>query len=85
MVSKRADENLDDIYDYISNDNYFYPIKVINHIHYTIWYLKDFPYLWKPSFWDLREFVETKYKFRILYKVNENEKYVTIISIFKNI
>jgi hypothetical protein len=45
--------------------------------------IKDFPYLWK---WDnsLREFVETKYKFRIIYSVNEEEQIITVIAVFKN-
>jgi hypothetical protein len=45
--------------------------------------IKDFPYLWK---WNnsLREFVETKYRFRIIYQVNEGEQTISIIAIFKN-
>ncbi len=77
-----ADENLDFIFSYIADDNYQMAVKVIEKINNTIQLLKRFPYLWKQNFWSIREIVESKYKFRILYKIKWNTVY--IISIFKN-
>lgn len=82
-LQKLAYEDLDLIFWYISDDNKIIAVQVIQKINKSIQNLKTFPYLWKKS-GILREFVESKYKFRIIYNVNEDKKIITIISIFKN-
>jgi len=81
--SKIASIELGWIYSYIAEDNNYFAIKVVQHIFKTIKYLNDFPFMWKP-FWSYRELIETKYKFRIIYKIDEKQKVIQIISIFKN-
>ncbi|MDD2870533.1 MAG: type II toxin-antitoxin system RelE/ParE family toxin [Candidatus Gracilibacteria bacterium] len=77
-----ADENLDFIFSYIAEDNGIVAIKVINKINQTIQNLRLFPYMGKPYFELMREIVEPKYKFRILYKIVGNN--IFIVSITKN-
>jgi len=79
-----AHENLDFIFSYIAENDKIIAIKVIQKINNTIKNLELFPYMWKPTIWRLREIIEPKYKFRIIYYLNEEEKTITIISIFKN-
>lgn len=83
IVLSEAQDDLDNIYSYIAEDNILYATKTIREVWQTFQMIKDFPYLWK---WDnsLREFVETKYKFRIIYSVNEEEQIITVIAVFKN-
>ena len=80
--SAKAFIELDKIFEYILDDNNLYAVKVINNILKTIKNLIIFPYLWKQT-WKFREFVEIKYKYRIIYKIDEINKNVIIVSIFK--
>ncbi len=79
----KSNVDLDEIFDYISNDDNFQAVKVIHKIVDTIKNIQIFPYLWKPI-WRFREFIETKYKFRIIYELDEDKKLIKIISVFKN-
>ena len=83
MIS--ANEDLIQIKKYISTDNEFYAKKVINSILYTInRQLLYFPKIWKEvdKLENLREIIETNYKFRIIYMIDWNN--IHIISIFKH-
>ena len=74
---------IDEIYDYIAEDNNLYAIKVIESISNSIKNISIFPYLW-TSLWIVRKIVESKYKFVIVYEIDENKQIITIISIFQN-
>lgn len=74
--------DMDEIFDYISLDSQFYALKVLININNTIKYLEIFPYIWiEISNW-LRMFVESKYKYKVIYKINWS--IIEIVSIFKN-
>ncbi len=79
--TKKAKENLEEIFGYISEDNQFYAAKVISSIKNTIDILKLFPYSWKNIDDNHNMIVESKYKFKIVYKVLNKTIYV--VSIFK--
>ena len=81
--SKIARLNLLEIQNYIAQDNLYYSIKVLKNIESSIWYLKDFPYLWTCINKKLRKIVNSKYWYTIFYKLNEIEKQVEIVSISK--
>ena len=82
--TKKARENIQDIKDYISDDNPIIADKMLEKIFYTISNIAIFPNLWKEIGWNLKEFVEPNYKFRIIYKVKNEQIEIEIISIFKN-
>ena len=76
-----AEENLVNIFSYISEDNAFEAAKVLVNIKNSIDILKLFPFAWKIIDDDFRILIETKYKFKIVYKIKNNS--VFIVSIFK--
>lgn len=81
--SKNSRNNLNEIFIYINNDNSLASINVINNILNTINYLKDFSNLWlKYKNW-LRKLVNSKHKFTIIYKIDEEKQTIIIVSIFK--
>lgn len=77
-----SEENVAEIFSYISDDNQFYAKKVLDKIKYSIDGLKVFPMLWKSIDWNKRLLVESNYKINIIYKVEWRNIY--IISIFKH-
>ena len=83
VIWNKANNEIIEIHNYISVDNLEIADLVVERIYWTIDYFKIFPYLWKEC-WKFREFIEIKYKFRIVYEVNEEKNKIIIISIFKN-
>jgi mRNA-degrading endonuclease RelE of RelBE toxin-antitoxin system len=79
-VTKTAEENLDFIKSYIWD----YSKTVIKNIFLSIWHLAFFPKLWFEIEDWFRELIDSKYKFRIIYKINQEKNIIYIISIFKN-
>lgn len=79
--SKKVKNDLINIKNYISEDNPIFALKTINSILKTIYFLEDFPFLWKELWDNLREIVEKNYKYKIVYIV-ENDS-IKIISIYK--
>lgn len=77
-----ADIDLDFIFHFIADQDRLMAVKVIQKIYKTISNLKTFPYMGKINSFGLREIVEPKYKFRIIYEVNWDT--IFIVSIFKN-
>ncbi len=75
--------DLKEIADFISQDNPFYANKVIDIIYDSIEKLEIFPLLWKERKENLREIIDPKYWFRIIYELNTESKIINIISIFK--
>lgn len=81
VFSQKVLEDLIQIKEFIEKDNSVYSLKTINSILDTINLLNDFPFIWKVLWDNLREIIETDYKYKIVYKV-EN-KLITILSIYK--
>ena len=82
--SSQSLSNIDDIRNYISNDNIIIANKVIDSILNTIQYLSLFPKLWENKNWRFREIVEPVYKYKIRYKIINNIVYIITIYKFKN-
>ncbi len=80
-LSDNAIIDLNSIYNFISNDNKFFAVKVIQYIRNTIDYLEYFPFLWTDLDNNLRRLVDSKYKYNIIYKINWN--IIEIVSVFK--
>ncbi len=79
-VTKKAEDNLDFIRTYI----WEYSKVVIKNIFLSIGHLAFFPKLWFEIDNWLRELIDAKYKFKIIYKINEQKNIIYIVSIFKN-
>ena len=81
VYSLKVKKDLKNINDYISLDNPIYWLKTINSIIKTIEILEDFPYIWKEIDWDLRETVENKYQYKVVYSISGNT--IIILSVYK--
>jgi len=81
VYSRKVKNDLKLISNYISLDSPINSIKTVNSILKTIDMLEEFPYIWKEIEWNIRELVEKKYKYKIVYKIDVN--FVIILSIYK--
>ena len=82
IYTKEAEDNLTNIFEYISSDNDFYAAKVLQNIKSTIDILKLFPLSGSIIDEDnIRMIVDTKYKYSIYYTFNW--KNVVILYIWK--
>jgi plasmid stabilization system protein ParE len=81
IITDDALENLADIWNYIALDNLFYAQKVNNDILQSINILETFPYIWKEFESWLYQIVNPKYKFKIVYQVEE--KMILVLAIFR--
>lgn len=81
IFSKKVKNDFANIKDYISLDNPVYAIKTINSILKTIDLLKSFPYIWKDLWDNLREIVESNYKYKIVYTIDKD--ILIILSVYK--
>lgn len=81
VYTKKVKQDLESINDFISKDNPINSIKTINSIIKTIEILSDFPYIWKEVEQNIRELVESNYKYKIVYQVNNNN--IIILSVYK--
>lgn len=79
-----SEDNISEIFSYISEDNTFYAIKVITKLKSTIDILKIFPLAWKVI-WSNRMIVESNYKFNIVYKFKWNSVYILSIFRYRNL
>ncbi len=79
IYTKESEDNLADIFEYISNDNDFYAAKVLQNIKITIDILKLFPLSWAIIDSNIRIIVDTKYKYSIYYYFNWNEVIVLYV------
>ena len=79
--SKKVKNDLKLISDFIALDSPIDSIKTIKSILKTIDLLGEFPYIWKEIEWSIRELVEKKHKYKIVYKVDID--FVTILSVYK--
>lgn len=81
LYTPKSEENLEDIFFFIAKDNPLNAAKVLSKIKYTADLLSTFPLIWAKLWKDFRIIVESKYKFKIVYKIKQNTIY--IISIFR--
>lgn len=81
LYANKVKKDLKSISDFIAQDSPIHSVKTIQSIQKTIALLSDFPYIWKILDWSIREVVETKYRYKIVYEVNDVQ--ITILSIYK--
>ncbi len=81
VFTKKVEDDFRLINNFIAQDNPIYAIKTIDSILKTMDLLLNFPFVWKLLWDDLREIVETNYKYKIVYKIDK--KIITILSIYK--
>ena len=81
LYTPKSEQNLIEIFWYISEDNRFHTAKVITSIKNTIGILKLFPYSWYNLDKYTCMIVESTYKYKIIYNIKWKNIY--ILSIFK--
>jgi len=81
---KKAKQDLSSIMNYIFDDNPQASVAVLQKIRKSISQIAIFPYIGKTHNDRLREFIESKYKYRIIYQVDEKEAILYIVAIFKH-
>ncbi len=80
-ILPEAIEDILQIVNYIGEDNVYYANKVKSHIKKTILLLSSFPYLWIEIDNIHRKIIESKYRYKIVYRIENN--YVYIVSVFR--
>jgi plasmid stabilization system protein ParE len=70
MYTKESENNLAEIFTYISDDDDFYAAKVLQNIKTTIDILKLFPLSGSIVDKNIRIIVDTKYRYSIYYHFN---------------
>lgn len=83
-ITRKANDNISNIHSYIAQDNIEIADMVIERFYSIFDYLCIFPKLWKIQKDDFREIIDSKYKYRILYKIIESKKEIIIYFIFNN-
>ena len=72
------------IWEYIAQDNLFYANEVLSKIDKSIEILKIYPFIWRELSNIYRAIIEPKYKFKIVYRVNNNTIYIVSVFKYKN-
>lgn len=85
FYTPESEDNLADIFEFISNDNTFYAAKVLSNIKSTIDILKLFPLSWTPAGKGQRMIVDSNYGYRVVYKIISNKVYILSVSKYKNL
>ena len=84
FYTKKFRDNLKSINDFISQNNTVYGLKTAKSIMKTISLLKEFPYIWKKVEADIRELVDVKYLYKIVYRVKKDSISVLWVYKYKN-
>lgn len=84
IFSRKAKNDLIEIFNYIWKDNEFYAIKALKSIKSTINILKDFPRIWKIIDNEERYIVEKNYKYKIVYENYQDNILILAIYKYKN-
>lgn len=69
-VLNRAINSITSIVDYIAKDNVFYANQVQDYIYKSIRLLEEYPFIGTTINETYRSVVESKYKFKIVYRIN---------------
>lgn len=85
FYTPESEDNLDEIFRFISDDNMFYATKVVISIKNIIDILKLFPLSWKSIDKDNKMIIESTYKYNIIYKIKWHEIYILSIFKYKNL
>lgn len=85
IYRKQAKEDFQDIFSFIAEDSPEYAGKVIFEIKNTIGNLWYFPYLWKKYWKTNRMIINSKYKYKIMYMIENENIYILTIFKFQNI
>ena len=85
IYTQRFKDDLIDIKNYISIDNVLYAIKTINSIKTTIEILKIFPKMWKISDSIYRIIIESKYKYKIFYRIENDSIFIVSVSKYRDL
>ncbi|MBW7954696.1 type II toxin-antitoxin system RelE/ParE family toxin [Candidatus Gracilibacteria bacterium] len=83
VYTKESENNMSDIFDYISEDNDFYAAKVLQNIKQTIDILKLFPSSGTIITQSVRIIVDTKYRYSIYYNFNGKEVVILYIGKYR--
>ncbi len=78
---ERFIKKLKEIIDYIALDNYLKAVEIKDFIFDYIKILKHYPLLWKRLANNYRQIVLPKYRYKIVYKINKQDKTILIYSI----
>ncbi|MCH2188706.1 type II toxin-antitoxin system RelE/ParE family toxin [Candidatus Gracilibacteria bacterium] len=81
--TKQAKNNIRNIFGYIAGDNLIVATQTLQKIYSSISHIQIFPYIGKQYNIYLREFIESKYKFRIIYQVDESNSQIIILDVLK--
>lgn len=84
IFAEKALREYEEIFAYISEDNLFYANKVLNSIDETIDTILEFPYIWKQLNKIHRIIIEPQYKYKIVYRIDEDIIYIVSIFKYKN-
>ncbi len=79
--SKKAEIKLLNIYSFISKDNNEIAQEVVSKIKKTVELLQVFPFSWVDFGNNYRFIIDSKYKYKIIYKICLNE--IIIVTIIK--
>ncbi|MCH2189247.1 type II toxin-antitoxin system RelE/ParE family toxin [Candidatus Gracilibacteria bacterium] len=83
VISQIAQDQIETLYDYIARDNVGQADLVVQKVYGFFDYLRIFPKMGKPITSHYREFVETKYRYRVIYTCNDAPQRIEIVSILK--
>ncbi|MDD3793314.1 MAG: type II toxin-antitoxin system RelE/ParE family toxin [Candidatus Gracilibacteria bacterium] len=83
IYTKESEDNMSDIFDYISNNNDFYAAKVLQSIKSTIDILKLFPLSGAIINSNIRIIVDSKYRYSIYYSFNGKEVVILYLGKYK--
>lgn len=81
IFTDKVHNDMDNIFDFIAQDNPFYAHQVYKNITKAATLLWEFPYIGVSIEWWFRQIVEPRYKFKIVYSIDEDTVY--IVSVFR--
>ena len=85
FYTPESEDNLSDIFCFISGDNPFYAAKVLTSIKSTIDILKLFPLAWKTIDKDKKMIIDSDYKYKIVYQIKWSSIFIVAISKYRNV
>lgn len=84
IITKEALKELNEISNFIAEDNLFFALKVIDNINETINTITIFPYIWKKLNENHRIIIEPQYKYKIIYRIEKEIIYIVSVFKYKN-
>lgn len=81
IYTEKVIKDLNNIKNYISEDNILYAIKTLNSVISTIDILESFPKIGVLKTKNIRFLLEKNYKYNIVYKIEK--EYIYILGVYK--